>query len=98
MLLYRLVEVLALEDVEVGQRDDCRYRVIAERIAVRKQRLAIVEKFEHDGHWRLSRPAVNSPTSAWWRGFYHAGLVAEVVTGEHRPSPAERTDNLVEDK
>ncbi len=44
MLFYLFVEVLALEDIGVGQRDDCRYLVIAECIAVRERRLAIVEK------------------------------------------------------
>src|SRR3954451_18179515 len=45
-LLDMVVDALALEDVEVGQRHRRRHRVPAERVAVGERRLAVVERLE----------------------------------------------------
>ena len=89
-----VVEALALEDVQVGQRDGRRHRVTAEGVAVREHRGAVVERLEQPvaGDHRAQRRVARR--QALGAGD-HVGHVAEVVAGEHRPDPAERADHLV---
>src|SRR3984885_11978528 len=97
LLFDAVVETFAFEDVEVGQRDRCGHRMAAEGVAVRKHRLAVVERLEkllagdHRAKGRVSRRQTLGAGD-------HVGHVVEIGAGEHRPDAAERADHFVGDQ
>jgi hypothetical protein len=62
-----LVEALALEDVEVGQRDGGGHRVTAPGVAVQRTRSSPCGTARTAGRSRSSRPSARSPRSCPWR-------------------------------
>src|SRR5882757_5492793 len=89
-----VVDALALEDVEVGQRHRRRDGMTAERVAVPERGLTVVERLEQPitGDHRADRRVAGRQTLC---AGDDVGDIAEIVTGEHRADAAVGADHLV---